>query len=62
MKQWRSDAVVASVSDRLYVCGGYHAGEFLSSAERFDPEKATWEALPSMARRRTGAVVAVLWS
>ncbi|XP_024031808.1 F-box/kelch-repeat protein At3g27150 [Morus notabilis] len=35
-----------------YVAGGLFEGEYLSSAERYNPESETWESLPDMHKKR----------
>merc|ERR1712050_780544 len=58
---------VAVVAGQIHICGGacrggHHMGENppLSSVERFDPSKGTWEYVPSMHTRRTNVAATTL--
>jgi len=61
MSTRRESAAVATISGRLYLCGGWGAARPLSSAERLEPTTAMdlgWEVLPPMAERRESTTAA----
>eukprot|EP00411_Alexandrium_monilatum_P030736 CAMPEP_0175368396 /NCGR_PEP_ID=MMETSP0095-20121207/20161_1 /TAXON_ID=311494 /ORGANISM="Alexandrium monilatum, Strain CCMP3105" /LENGTH=416 /DNA_ID=CAMNT_0016666493 /DNA_START=45 /DNA_END=1296 /DNA_ORIENTATION=+ len=57
----QADGVAAAAEGgQVYVFGGFNEGQFLSSAERFDPEAHCWAASPPMLERRSEAAAAVV--
>ncbi|CAJ1343940.1 unnamed protein product [Effrenium voratum] len=48
----------AAVLGKVYVVGGQQDGHVLGTAERFDPETNSWEALPDMPTCREACAVA----
>lgn len=56
----RSGAVAAFVADRLFVCGGLHNNEHLSSVEQYDPCTKEWAPGTSMLRSRYMACAGVV--
>mmetsp|Transcript_12890 Transcript_12890/g.40496 ORF Transcript_12890/g.40496 Transcript_12890/m.40496 type:complete len:434 (-) Transcript_12890:196-1497(-) len=60
MQTHRRNAMATMVAGRIYVCGGrgsrgnhnHGGGHALRTAERFDPNTGTWEAVTPMASRR----------
>merc|ERR1719171_435087 len=53
-------AACVTIGDRLYVCGGWDGYNDLSSAERFDPQRGCWEALPPMSIDRHRSTCAAM--
>ena len=49
----RSSCGVAALDRMLYVVGGNDGSLCMCSAERFDPLRNAWEAVPSMHSRRS---------
>lgn len=44
---------VATINNKLYVCGGYDGNTFLQSVEEYDPVNNQWRVLSSMALMRS---------
>lgn len=52
--------ILAQCPTRIYICGGHDGMQPLNSVERFSMRAGTWEVLPPMAQRRSGASAGVL--
>jgi len=68
MQTHRRNAMAMVLAGRIYVCGGrgsrgnhnHGGGHALRTAERYDPDTNTWEALPPMGLRRYRSAYVVL--
>lgn len=60
MKYSRSGAGVAVLNQYIYVVGGFDGSRQLSSVERFDTDRQTWETVTPMKTSRSALSVNVI--
>ena len=48
----REDLGLTALNNNLYAVGGYDGGNFLNTAERYDPDLNNWTPIASMDTRR----------
>ena len=57
---YNTDHASAAVSGKLYVFGGFVAGEAVSTAEAYDPASDSWAQVTSLTSARNAMVAIAL--